>query len=77
MTLVAFKYLMSLNKCSDGPFLLGSLKRNESDYPGELGKRFTRQPVKLHIHLDSHMKTRDFPYNNQSYRMLCSVRYSL
>jgi len=67
MILVAFEYLMSLKgKCSDGPFLLGSLKRNKSDYSRELGKRFTKQPIKLHKRLGNHMKTKDFPYGNQS-----------
>jgi len=43
----------------------------------KLDKRITKQHVKLHIHLGSHMKTKDFPYVSQSSRMLCSVCYGL
>jgi len=32
----------------------------------KLGKMFTKHPVKLHIHLGNHMKTKDFPYDSQS-----------
>ena len=68
---------LEVTKCSFEPFLLGSPKRIKSDYSGELGKGFTRQSVKLHIHLGSQMKTKDFPYGSQSSRMLCSVHYGL
>ena len=40
-----------------------------------LGKGFTKQSVKLLIHLGNRMRTKDFPYCSQSSRMLCSVCY--
>lgn len=80
-SIVAFEYLMRLKgQVLRWTFPSRESKRNESDYSGELGKRFTKQPVKLHIHLGDQMKekmTKDFPYGSQSSRMLCSVRYSL
>lgn len=37
-------------------FYFKESKRNESDYSGVLDKRFTRQTIKLHIHLGDQMK---------------------
>ena len=58
-----------------------SFKESEKDQKvtalEKLGKGFTRQSVKLHIHLSDHMKAKEFPYGIQSSRMLCSVRYGL
>lgn len=81
MALVTSKYLMSLKgKVLRWTFSFKESKRNESDYFGELGKRLTKQLVKMHIHLGDQMKekmTKEFSYGSRSSQMLCLVCYGL
>ena len=79
MTLVAFEYLVSLKRqVLNRAF---SFKESEKDQKvtalEKLGKGFTRQSIKLLIHLGNHMKTKEFMYCSQSSRMMCSMRYGL
>lgn len=66
MTLVTFEYLVSPKwQMLKWAF---AFKESEKDQKvttlEKLGKEFTRQSVKLHIHLSNHMKAKDFPYGS-------------